>query len=436
MKNESIIALPGPDNILRKQFSNGVTVLVHENPWSNSAAICGSVSAGSCLETTDKIGLSSFVSACLTAGTQSGNIRNVGEYLEGIGATLSFTSAPHAIQFKATCLCEDLPELLELLKDIMNEPAFPEHEFEMLKQHAVGRFVPGDDEPDDAAHKLFKEFLWGKEHPYGRLKLGDSEVIMGITRDDLVNYHRRFFGPKQFILSIAGGFHGKEIMDRCEDIFGRWEKAQEETDEEALFPQVERNEKLIRVHMDYPGHKEISLVIGTFGPAVNDQNILSAKLGNHILSEFGTMGRLGQVVRDVHGLAYDISSVLAPWKKGGCWYVEAGIDPSNLAKAGDMILEELKRFIAEPVSLQELEDAKSWWIGSLPQEFVTNGGKAAMIHSLAFYQRDLDYFLRLPEWVNAVTPETILETARKWIDPEKMIIITTGPTDENNGVGW
>lgn len=430
MRTDSIIALPGPDNILRKQFSNGVSVLIHENSWSNSAAICGSVSAGSCLETSDKIGLASFVSASLTAGTRSGKIRNVSEYLEGIGSTLSFTSDPHAITFKANCLNEDLPNLLGLLKQVLNEPAFPEHVFEVLQQHAIGGFVPDDDSPDDITHILFKEFLWGKEHPYGCSKLGDDEIILNITRDDLVNFHHRFFGPKKFILAIAGGFRGKEIMDRCEEIFGSWYKTQEETDEDALFPEVEQDEECTRVHMDDPVKEEISLVIGTFGPTANDPDILSAKLGNNILGEFGNMGRFGNMIRDVHGLAYDISSSLDSWKKGGTWSVSAGIAPANLEKTENMILEELTRFTVEPVSLQELEDTKSWWIGSLPLEFVTNSGKAAMIHSLAFYQRDLDYFIRLPERVNAVTQEMVLATAKKWIDPKRMVIITTGPRGE------
>ena len=107
----------------------------------------------------------------------------------------------------------------------------------------------------------------------------------------------------------------------------------------------------------------------------------------------------------------------------------------NLSKAEDMILEELTRFTTEPVSAQELEDTASWWIGSLPLDFATNSLKASMIHSLAFSQGDLDYYLRLPERVNAVTPEKILETAQKWIDPQRLVIITTGPREESNKVG-
>ncbi len=431
MRTELIKGLPGPDNILRKQFSNGVTVLVHENPWSSSAAICGSIYAGSCLETPDTLGLTSFVSASLSAGSLSGNFRNVSEYLESIGSTLSFTSDPHAIRFKGNCLNEDLENFLKTLKGILEEPAFPEHDFEILQQQALRGFVPDEDTPDDKAHELFQEFLWGNDHPYGRPKLGDNEIILNITQDDMVNFHRRFFGPKKFILSLVGGFRGPEIMDKCEEIFGNWVKTQEETDEDALFPQVERHEECTHVHMDYPSKKEVSLIIGTFGPGFSDHDNLSARLGNNILGEFGNMGRIGRVIRDVHGLAYDISSVLDSRKKGGSWYVEAEINPVNLEKTVEMILEELAHFAEESVSTQELEDTKSWWISSLPLAFVPNEGKAAMIHDLEFYQRDLDYFLHLPEQVDDITPEMILETAQKWIDPKRVVITTTGPRSDS-----
>ena len=94
-----------------------------------------------------------------------------------------------------------------------------------------------------------------------------------------------------------------------------------------------------------------------------------------------------------------------------------------------MIYGELRRFVTEPVSPQELTDVKNWYIGSLPLEFGTNAGMASMIHSLAYYQRDLDHWLRIPEIIEKINPEMILQTAQKWIDPKKLVITTTGPWD-------
>ncbi len=430
MNNDSINALPGSDNILRKQFSNGVTVLVHENPWSDSAAVCGSLFAGACLDFPEKTGLSSFVSASLTAGTRTKGITQIGEYLENIGAALSFRSEPHSIRFKGNCLSEDLPGLLRLLKEILDEPLFPESYLESLRQQALAGYVLNDNDPEEPAYECFRKLLWDEDHPYGKREAPSEECLRSITRDDLLNFHRRFFGPKKMILTLSGGFCGQEVMDCCEEIFGSWHKPQEETDENALFPQMDwqwADDSCIRMHCITKNTQEITLVIGTFGPAVGDPDYISAKLGNIVLGEFGMMGRLGSLVRVENGLTYTVRSCLHSWRKGGCWTVEAKVDPADLEKAGEMIWDELRHFTTEPISPREFEDAKAWYLGSLPLEFGTNAGMASALHKLAFYDLDTDHYRRACDRAAAVTPETVLETARKWIKPKRLIITTAGP---------
>ena len=436
MNTDMIKNFPGPDNILRKQFPNGVTVLIHENPWSATAAIHGSLFAGSCLAPEDKTGLVPLLSAVITAGCRSGNFGNISDHLESIGADLSFSSDPHSVTFKGNCLSEDLPDLLGLLKEILDGPVFPGNYLEALRQRVLGGYDLNMDDSETAARRRLREILFGEDHPYGRQEFGSCDVIRSIIRADLVDFHRRFFGPKKMILAIAGGFRGQEIMDRCAEIFGSWEKAQEDADEDALFPQVERWEECVRSHIDVRDKTYISLIIGTQGPAVNDPDILPARIGNTILGEFGLGGRVGRAVRVERGLAYSVFSSVEAWKKGGCWSVAADVDPADLCTAGDLIIDELKRFTAEPVSQQELEDAKNWYIGSLPRHFRNNALKASALHQLAFHQKDPDYYLRLPSRAASLTPETILETARRWIYPNALIICTSGLRDESKREGW
>ena len=260
MSTDMSTALPEPGNILRKQFSNGLTVLVHENPWSSTAALYGSLFAGSGLDPEDKFGLSTFVSSSLLAGTRSRSSARISEYLESISAVLSFNSSPHKIGFKGSCLSEDLPDYLKLLKEILDEPVFPAHHLEVFRQQALEGYAQNTDDTDDIEYRKFKELLWGEGHPYSCPEF-EPEVIRNFTRDDLVDFHSRYFGPKKCILAIAGGFRGQEIMDRCEEIFGSWEKDQEDADEDELFPPVERYEHSIRMHINIASCKEISLVI-------------------------------------------------------------------------------------------------------------------------------------------------------------------------------
>ena len=109
----------------------------------------------------------------------------------------------------------------------------------------------------------------------------------------------------------------------------------------------------VREHITLPGKSQTDLVMGGFGPKRSSPDYLAASLGNNILGQFGMMGRIGDVVREQAGLAYYASTSLNAWINTGSWEVSAGVNPANLQRAIDLILAEIRRFITEPVSLEE-----------------------------------------------------------------------------------
>ena len=427
MKN----SLPGPENILRRAFPNGVTLLTRENPYSAAAAIKGSIPCGAFLETSDKLGLTGFLTGCLTAGTVSRNFEEIHSLLEGSGASLGFNVGSRSIGFSGSCLSEDLPMLLGLLKEILDQPVFPEEHIEIFRQRALTAYELHLHDPESMTDERFDALLYG-DHPYGRPEYGSFEIIRGITRQDLSEYHRRYFGPRGMILSVAGGISTAEVLDACEKTFGSWAKEQEDVRIESHFPEVTPPSEAISEHTEIPDKSEISLVMGSLGPKRTDPDYTTAVLGNSILGEFGMMGRLGQTVREENGLAYFVSSSVDSLHYGGCWSVEAGVNPSNLEKAADLIRSELIRFTSEKVTEEELDDVRSAYIGGLPLAIESNGGVASLMMNMETYRLGLDHLIRLPERVNSVTPEMILETAQKWLDPEKLICVTAGTKEGIN----
>ena len=138
------------------------------------------------------------------------------------------------------------------------------------------------------------------------------------------------------------------------------------------------------------------------------------------------MGRIGDVVREQAGLAYHASASLNAWIEGGSWEVSAGVNPANLDRAVTLIVSELKRFVTEPVTSEELEDSQSNFIGRLPLSMESNSGVANAILNLERFQLGLDYYRRYPQMVSEVTPPMILEAASQYIDPEKLAIVSAG----------
>jgi zinc protease len=168
-------------------------------------------------------------------------------------------------------------------------------------------------------------------------------------------------------------------------------------------------------------------VIGSLGPQRRSPHYLAASLGNSILGQFGMMGRIGDIVREQAGLAYNASTSLNAWIASGSWEVSAGVNPANLQKAIDLIESELTRFVSEPVSAEELSDSQANYIGRLPLSLESNQGVANALLNLERFQLGLDYYLRYPELVRAVTPAQILEVSRQYIDPRKLIVVSSGP---------
>jgi zinc protease len=121
---------------------------------------------------------------------------------------------------------------------------------------------------------------------------------------------------------------------------------------------------------------------------------------------------------------------LNAWIESGSWEVSAGVNPTNIDKAIDLIIRELKRFTSEPITIDELSDSQANYIGRLPLTLESNAGVASSILNLERFNLGLDYLQRYDALVNAVTPEIILETARKYIDPEKLVIVSAGSTEK------
>jgi len=139
------------------------------------------------------------------------------------------------------------------------------------------------------------------------------------------------------------------------------------------------------------------------------------------------MGRVGQEVREEGGLAYHAYSNLIGGVGPGPWYVTAGVDPENVDRVLEIILTEIRRFVEEPVSEDELDDSQAQFIGSMPLSLESNAGVAAALVSIERYALGLDYFHRLPGLITAITPEDVLEVSRHYLDPERIAIAVAGP---------
>jgi zinc protease len=417
-------SLPGPEDIYRATLSNGITVLARSSFSSPSISMGGYLPAGSIFEADEKLGLADFVSSCLMRGTQTRTFDAIYNELESVGASMGFDSNVHNINFGGRSLVEDFPLLLQLLSESLLAPTFPKNEVENLRVHMLTGLALREQDTSDMAAMAFDRMLF-EGHPYSRPGDGFVETIQSITRKDLQEFHRRYFGPKGMVISIVGAIEPRKAAKAVEKVLGGWQVPGQVLPPE--LPEHKPVRKTVTNHQVLAGKSQSDLVIGMIGPSRKDPEYFSASLGNSVLGQFGMMGRIGEVVREKSGLAYYASSNLSAGTGPGSWEVSAGVNPKNLKKAIELIEKELRRFVKSGVTKDELADSQENYIGRLPLSLESNSGVAGALLNMERYDLGLDYYQRYEGMVRGVTRADVLETARKYIDPDRLVISTAGP---------
>jgi zinc protease len=274
------------------------------------------------------------------------------------------------------------------------------------------------------ASLVFDELLY-KGHPYSRPDGGWPETVEAITREDLVAFHRAHFGPQGLVVAIVGAVDPAKAVDEVERTLGKWLNPHHAAAPE--LPQYNPPDKPVRSHFEIAGKSQSDIVMGSSGPKRRDPEFFSVSLGNNVLGQFGLMGRIGDIVREKSGLAYYAYSSLSAGIGPGAWYVSAGVNPANITKAIDLIAGELGRFVKEGVSAEELADSQANYVGRLPLSLESNAGVAGALLNIERYALGLDYYREYAGLIMSVTKEEVMVSARKFIDPERLVVATAGP---------
>jgi zinc protease len=419
-----LLSLPGADDIHRMELPNGIVVLARANFNSPSVVISGYLHAGGLLDPDEKLGLADFVSSALMRGTQGRDFQKLYDELESVGASFGYNSGTNYTGFGGRSLVEDLPLLLDVMADTLQNPVFPKDQVEKLRAQMLTSLAIRAQDTTDMASLTFDELLFDG-HPYSRADEGWPETVQAITLDDLADFHRKYYGPRGMVIVIVGAVEPEKAVGEVEHVLGGW---QNEVQEDApVLPEFRPPSKTVQRHFSIPGKYQSDIVMGTYGPTRKDPEYFPASLGNNILGQFGLMGRIGEVVRERSGLAYYVYSSLSAGVGPGEWYVSAGVNPSNLGKAIDLIGQELKRYVDEGITVDELADSQANFVGRLPLSLESNGGVAGSLLNIERYDLGLDYYRQYPDLVKAVTVDDVLETARKYIIPERLVVATAGP---------
>ncbi|MFN2304083.1 MAG: M16 family metallopeptidase [Anaerolineales bacterium] len=417
-------ALPGPDDITRVELPNGITLLTRSNFNSPTLSIKGYLNTGSLFDPDEQLGLSYLTAHGLMNGTAQHDFQGLFNEIESVGAELSFSAGTLKTSFSAHCLSEDLNLIMGLIAECLQSPTFPQKEFNRQKTQLLTGLAIRAQDTSSMAALLFDQIVFA-DHPYQRPEEGYPETVQNIETKDTVTFYQRTFGPEGMVIVIVGAVNPQNAIESVNAAFGNWENKNQEPlpSVPPALPLQKTTQKAINI----PGKFQADIVMGCLAPERLSPDYFPLRIGNNILGEFGMMGHLGYRVREEAGLAYYAYSSLSVGLGPGAWEMIAGVNPANIEKTISLMHAEITNFVSEPVKPDELSDSKSYFLGRMPLILESNSGVAVSLMNIELFGLGLNYFLEYPQKIQAITAENILETSRKYLNPNRLAIAIAGP---------
>ena len=410
----------------RHVLPNGLIVLAKRTPVTPAVTINASIRAGAIFDPPGLSGVAHFASKTIDRGTAAHSAEYIAEALDSRGVSLATTVTRQTLTLTCTCLVEDFEGVLTQVADIMMHPAFPAAEVESRRTEVVTLIRQDEDNPAVVAVDGLMDALYGSGHPYGRKPRGTVATAERIDSAVLRAFHHAHVTPASVSLAVVGDVAPQHAADVATEAFAGWASLPAEAIQIAPpVPPAERRSRVIPMM----NKAQADIAYGFIAIARNDPSYYAFWLMNHIMGQYSMGGRLGDSIRERQGMAYYVYSSLDANLVPGPLMVRAGVSAANVTRAVASIDAELTSLAADGPTEQELVESKQYLIGSLPRTLETNAGIAAFLQTAEFFGLGLDYDVRVPGLLQAVTRDEVHEAARRAVDPSNATVVVAGPYD-------
>jgi zinc protease len=403
-----------------QKLSNGLQVVVvlhHEQPVVSVRLL---VRAGSALDPLGKLGLASLTADLLDQGTTTRSAQEIADQIDFIGGIEGTAAAMDLCFVKTVVMKDSLQVGMRLLADVARHPVFSQSEIERRRQRLLSTLLVDRDDPGYVADAVFDRLVYGI-HAYGLPQTGTPETVAAITRDDLIDFHRRYFVPGNSILAIVGDVTSQGALDAAQDAFGDWEAGVVLPDDPVGSPRPAAK----AVVVNRPDAAQTEVRVGQIGMPRTSPDYLAMNIAMRLLGGEGS-NRLHQVLRTERGLTYAAQADMNAFLRSGDFQARTSTRSDATGEVIRLIVEEFWRLQRERVSDVELSGAKAYLTGSFPSTLETPDEIAVQVLSQLFYGLPLDELQTFRERVNAVTADDIQRVARAYLRPDRLAVVVVG----------
>jgi zinc protease len=417
-----------------RTLSNGLHVIAishHEQPAVSLRLL---VRAGSAQDPDDRPGVASLAATLLDQGTTTKSAEKIADAIDSIGGALGTGASADLSFVQAIVMKDSLNVGLDLVSDLAQHPAFAPEEIERQRQQLLSGLKVSYDDPEYLANMVFDRLVYGF-NPYGRPQTGTPATIAAIKREDLLAFHKKWFGANNAILAIVGDVTADEAFAGAERAFGSWGRVPVEARKTPEPPPPTRRLVII----DRPGAVQTEIRVGNIAIPRKHDDYMALDLAVKVLGGEGA-NRLHRVLRTERGLTYGASADMNGLKDSGDIVAETNTRSQTTGETLRLMVDEFWRLIRDRVNERELEGAQEYLTGSFPLTIETPSQIALQVLNAVFYGLDLEELENYRDRVNAVSVDDLQRVARGYLHPDRLTIVLVGDAasfvDQLKGAGF
>jgi len=404
-----------------RTLDNGLQVIAvphHEQPAVSLRLL---VRAGGAQDPVDKPGVAALAAALLDQGTASRSAEQIAHAIDSIGGVMGAGSSADLTFVNAVVLKDNLDVALDLVSDVVQNAAFVPQEVELQRKQMLSGLLVSYEDPDYLASVVFERLVYGF-HPYGRPSGGTPESLAAITRDDLVAFHKDWFGANNAILAVVGDVSVEEAFAGAARAFGSWKRSDSTASRPPPDPPPATRRLIV---IDRPGAVQTEIRAGHTALPRRHPDYLALDLAVKILGGEGG-NRLQGVLRSDRGLTYGAAAHLRARRDAGSIMADTDTRSDSTAQALRLVVDEMWRLQRQRVSDRELGYAQAYLTGNFPLSIETPSAIALQVLNAVFFGLDLEELQTFRERVNAVTDDDIQRVARTYLLPDRLSIVLVG----------
>jgi zinc protease len=377
-------------------------------------------------------GVGGAVGALLTNGIEGMNREQIAQKFDALKAVGNIYGGAQSATIDMQTKREHLAETLDFATRILRTASFPQNEFEQYKLQAITGIETARKQPATIANLSMSKYFdpWPAGHPFSFASLDDTIAsIKAMTRDDLVAFHRDFYGTSEGEIAIVGDFDPVAVKAQLETLFAGWRSAKpykrEPTRYTAVPAKTQSDEAPDNANALFLARSNLSF-------NQNDEDYAALIIANKIFGGDSLKARLGDRLRQKDGLTYYTGSEVVfddsvgGRNDAGAFYIQAIVAPENMAKLEAGVREEYARFIRDGVTEAEVRDA----VNSLLTEREQARGEDPRLISYLVNGlddgRDMAWWIKADASARALTAEKVNAAIRKHFKPEDLSVFMAG----------